>query len=144
MPYNIILISTIYIYPHSLKPLNPTPLDCHRAPGLNSLHHTSNFHWLSFSHMVKYMFQCYSLDLSHALLPASCPQVYYVCISTAALQTGSSILSFQIPYININTQCLFFFLIYSTLYCYTGSRFIHTLELTSNEFLFMADYLTIK
>ena len=38
----------------------------------------------------------------------------------------------------------FLFLTYFTVYCYRGSRFIHTLELTSNELLFMADSLTIK
>ena len=42
----------IDIYPFSLEPLShlpphPTPLDCHRAPDLSSLHHTANSHWLS-------------------------------------------------------------------------------------------------
>lgn len=96
------------VYTQSLKPPNLTPLDCHRAPGLNSLHHTSNSHWSSFSHMVKYMFQCYCLDLSHPPLRPSCPQACYACISTTALPTGSSVLSCQIPYIHINIQCLFF------------------------------------
>ena len=50
-------------------PLHPTPLGCHRAPGLGSLHHTGNFYQLSVLHMVMYMFQCYSLNSSHPLLP---------------------------------------------------------------------------
>ena len=42
----------IYIYPLPLEPdshlpPHPTPLGCHRAPDLSSLHHTANFHWLS-------------------------------------------------------------------------------------------------
>ena len=39
---------------------------------------------------------------------------------------------------------VFLFLTYFTVYCYRGSRFIHTLELTSNELLFMADYSAVK
>ena len=63
-------------------PLHPTPLGCHRAPGLGSLHHTGNFHQLSVLHMVMYMFQCYSLNSSHPLLLQLSSQVLplHLCI----------------------------------------------------------------
>ena len=47
--------------------------------------------------------QFYSLKSSHPLLPSLCPKVCsYVCISFAALQVGSSVLSFSIPHICVN------------------------------------------
>ena len=48
-----------------LHPPHPTPLGCHRAPDLSSLCHSANFHWLSKFTYVVYMFQSYSLNLSH-------------------------------------------------------------------------------
>ena len=77
-------------------PPNPVPLGCLRSPDLRSLHHIANFHWLpNFAYIILYMLQWYSLNLSHHFLP-HCVQksVLYVCISTAALQTGSSVPSF--------------------------------------------------
>ena len=58
----------------------PTPLCCHTAPDLNSLCHTANSHWLSVLHIVMYMLQCYSPNLSHLLLPTLCPQVCLLCL----------------------------------------------------------------
>ena len=60
-------------------PPHHTPLGCHRAPDLSSLHHSANFHCLILC-MVMYMFQCYSLNLSYPLLPPLCPQVLYLCV----------------------------------------------------------------
>ena len=44
---------------------HPSHPSNNRAEGLSSLHHIANSHWLSILHMVMYMFQCYSLNLSH-------------------------------------------------------------------------------
>ena len=88
----------IHIFPPlwtSLPP--PIPLDCHRASGLSSLHHTANSHWISILHMVMCMFQFYSFNSSLTLLCCVHKFVLYVCISIVALQTGSSVSSFQIP-----------------------------------------------
>ena len=92
--YNIVLVSAIhqhesatgYTYVPSLLNLprtsDPTvPLSgCHRTPGLNSLHHTANSHWLAVLNMVMYMFQCHSFNLSHPLLPTLGPQVCSLCL----------------------------------------------------------------
>ena len=58
----------------------------------------------------------------------------YVCLSIAALQMGSSVPSFQTPYICINMQFLFFCL-WLNLLCIIGSRFIHLIRTDSNVFL---------
>ena len=47
----------MFIYPLPLEPPShlpphPTPLGCHRALDLGSLHHTGNSHWQSILHMV--------------------------------------------------------------------------------------------
>ena len=45
------------------------------STGLSSLCYMATSHWLSVSHMVMCMFQCYSLNLSHLSLPLLCPHV---------------------------------------------------------------------
>ena len=67
-----------HLKPHSLP--TPIPLGCLRAPVLGVLLHASNLHWSSILHTVMYMFQCYSLKLSHpGLLPLS-PKVCSLCL----------------------------------------------------------------
>ena len=65
---------------HVFPILNPSPTSLHiispqghpSAPALSSLSHALNLDWQSISHMVIYMFQCYSLKSSHPhLLPQS-------------------------------------------------------------------------
>ena len=72
-------------FPHPKTPSHLSPhlilLACPSATALSALFHVSNLHWLSISHMVIYMFQCYSLKTSHPLLPQS-PKVcsLYLCL----------------------------------------------------------------
>ena len=62
----------IYMCPPILNlftpPSHPIPLGCPRALALGALLQASNLHWSSISHMVMYMFQCYSLKSAHSLL----------------------------------------------------------------------------
>ena len=52
--------------------------------------------WSSISHMVIYMFQCYSLKSSHpCLFPQSPKSVLYICVSFAVSHIGSSFSSIQ-------------------------------------------------
>ena len=56
-------------------PPHPIP-QCYRsAPALSTLSHGSNLDWLSISHMVTYMFQCYSFKSSHSRLLPRSPKV---------------------------------------------------------------------
>ena len=55
-----------HLPPHSIPQGHPS------APALSTLSHASNLDWWSVSHMIIYMFQCYSLRSSHPrLLPLS-------------------------------------------------------------------------
>ena len=56
-------------------PPHPIPLGCPSAPALSALFYASNVDWQSVSHMVVYMFQCYSLKLSHPCLLPQSPKV---------------------------------------------------------------------
>ena len=50
--------------PSQLLP-HPITLGYPSAPALSTLSHASNLAWRSISHMIIYMFQCYSLKSSH-------------------------------------------------------------------------------
>ena len=88
-------ISHRYTYVPSLWECPPTPPHPSRLwqiPGLSSPSHAGNSHWLSVFHVVMYMFPCYSLHSSPLSLP-NChvhKSVFFVCISIATLQIGSS------------------------------------------------------
>jgi len=75
----------------------------------------SNFP-IAILHMVMYMFQCYSFNLSHPLLPSLCPQVcslgrcLYSCPANRFIST-----------------------------IFLGSKFIHLTRTYSNSFLFMTE-----
>ena len=59
--------------PPSHLPPHPIPWGHPNALALSTLSHAWNLDWQSISHMIIYMFQCYSLKSSHArllLLPA--------------------------------------------------------------------------
>ena len=61
--------------PPSHLPPQPIPLGHPSAPALSTLSHASNLDWQSISHMIIYMFQCYSLNSSHPLLLPQSPKV---------------------------------------------------------------------
>ena len=54
--------------PPSHLPPHPIPQGHPSAPALSTLSHASNLDWQSVSHMIMYMFQCYSLKSSHSRL----------------------------------------------------------------------------
>ena len=62
--------------PSSHLPPHPIPQGHPSAPALSTLSHASNLDWRSISHMIIYMFQCYSLKSSH---PHLLPQSLKVC-----------------------------------------------------------------
>ena len=68
--------------PPSHLPPYPIPQGHPSAPALSSLSHASNLDWWSVSHMIVYMFQCYSLKSSHPRLlpqsPTACS--LYLCL----------------------------------------------------------------
>ena len=68
--------------PPSHIPLHPIPMGCPSAPTLSALFHESNLNWISISHMVICMFQCYSLKSSNPQLFPQSPKVcsLYLCL----------------------------------------------------------------
>ena len=61
--------------PTSHLPPHPIPQGHPSAPALSTLSHASNLDWLSISHMVTYMFQCYAFKSSHPRLLSKSPKV---------------------------------------------------------------------
>ena len=73
-------------------PPYPIPQGHPSAPALSTLPHASNLDRQSISHMIIYMFQCYSLKSSHPhLLPRVQKSVLYICVSVAVSHIGSSL-----------------------------------------------------
>ena len=109
--YNEVNQLYIHIYPLLEPPSHPpnlTLLGHHRAE-LTVLY-TAGSHQLIISHMVVYIHQSQSPNLSHPFLPGFWSHMFilYICISIPALETGSSVPSFWISYICINIQYVFF------------------------------------
>ena len=69
----------------SLSPPTSHTSRLSQSVGLSSLHQTANSHWLTILHMVMYMFPCYSLYLSHPLLPPH-PSVSISLFSMSEMQ----------------------------------------------------------
>ena len=77
----------VYMYPPSWTPPpnlppHPIPQGCPSTLALSALFHALNLDWCSISHMVIYMFQCYSLKSSHPCLFPQSPKVcsLYLCL----------------------------------------------------------------
>ena len=118
--YNIVVFFLPYInmnwpqvYKCALHPKPPShpfphtiPPGFHRAQVLGALLHIASSHWLSILHTVIHMFQFYFLKSSHCfLLPLSTKVCSLcLCLLMSALYIGSSVPSFQIPYICGNIQ----------------------------------------
>ena len=98
-------VSTHPECPSHLPP-HPIPLCCPRAPALSALFHASNLHWLSISHMVIYMFQCYSVKSSHPCLLPQSPKFCYLHLSLFCC------LAYRVIF-----YCLSKFHIYVLIYC---------------------------
>ena len=73
--------------------LHPIPLGHSNAPALSTLSHASDLNWRSISHMIIYMFQCYSLKSSHPCLLPQSPKVcslylsFFFCLSYSVIIT---------------------------------------------------------
>ena len=126
----------------SRLPLHPIPLGLPSAPALST--RLMQPTWagdliLSRSHLIVYLFQCYSLRTSHPRLLPQSPKVcsVHLCLFFF-LHIGLSLPSSIIPYrcVSILYWCLSFWL---TSLCIIGSSFIHLIRTDSNEFFLMAE-----
>ena len=80
---------------HSHFSPHPIPVGHPSAPALSTLPHASNLDWWSISHMIIYMFQCYSLKSYHPCLLPQSPKVcsLHLCLFFV-LHIGLSLPSF--------------------------------------------------
>ena len=62
-------------------PPHSTPQGHPSAPALSTFSHASNLDWRSVSHMIIYMFQCYSLKSSHPHLLPESKRLFYTSVS---------------------------------------------------------------
>ena len=105
--YNIVVVFAIYSHESAMSvhvsPIlnsshllpHPITLGHPSASALSTLSHASNLSWRSVSHMIIYIFQCYSFKSSHpCLLPQSSKTGLYICVSFAVLHIGSLLHSF--------------------------------------------------
>ena len=115
--YNNVNQLYMYIYPHipSLLRLPPTlpipPLQVVTKHELISLCYAGASHQLSILHLVVYICPCHSLtSFQLTLTPPHVKSILYVCIFIPVLPLGSSepLFFFQIPYICVSLQYLFF------------------------------------
>ena len=85
LPYVHMNQPQVYESPSCLPP-HPTPLGCHRALDLRSLHHTANFYWLpNFAYGNR-------LSLKHALAPNPQERVYHCLLGTVPHQSMDGLL----------------------------------------------------
>ena len=91
LPYVHMNQPQVYECPLSLEspsclPPHPTPLGCHRALDLSSLHHTANFYWLpNFAYGNR-------LSLKHAFAQNPQERVYHCLLGTVPHQSMDGLL----------------------------------------------------
>ena len=117
--YNIVVVFAIHCHESSMggctcvpHPESPSHLPSHlipqghpSAPALSALSHASNLDWRSLSHMILYMFQCYSLKSSHPRLLSESKRLFYTSVSLL------------LPHIQGHHYHLSKFHIYALVYC---------------------------
>ena len=132
----------IYVCSPSLSPLPPPspshPSGSSQCTSPEHLSHASSLGWWSFSPLMVYLFQCYSLRTSH---PCLLPQSPKVCSVHLCLFFLFCILGYRyhlFPYICVSILywSLSFWL---TSLCIMGSSFIHLIRTDSNEFFLTAE-----
>ena len=124
MLYNIVVVLSyihmnqlwVYMWPHpdSLSHLPPPPIPQGQpsAPALSTLSHASNLAWRSISHMIKYMFQCYSLKSFHLCLVPQSPKdcSLYLCLFCCLAYRIIITIFLNSTYMHLYTALMFFFL----------------------------------
>ena len=121
--------------PQAPLPPRPIPLGCPRAPASSALLHASILHWSAVLHMVIYMFQFYSLKLSHPCLLPHSPKVCSLHLCLFCIQGRHFCVSkFHIYALIYYIDVSLYDLLYSI---YLGSSFIHLIRTDSNAFLFI-------
>ena len=104
--------------PLSHLPPHPIPLGHPSATALSTLSHASNLDWRSISHMIIYMFQCYSLRSSHPCLLPQSPKIssLHLCLFCCLAYRVTITVFLNSIYMHSYTVLVFLFLTYFSLY----------------------------
>ena len=104
--------------PPSHLPPQPIPQGHPSAPALSTLSHSLNLDWRSISHMIIYMFQCYSLKSFHPRLLPQSPKVcsLHLCLFSCLTYRVMVTIFLNFIYMRQYTVLVFFFLAYFTPY----------------------------
>ena len=99
-----------HLPPHPISQGHPS------APALSTLPHASNLDWWSISHMIIYMFQCYSLKSYHPCFLPQSPKVcsLHLCLFCCLAYRVIITIFLHSMYIKY-TVLMFFFLTYFAL-----------------------------
>ena len=89
-----------------------------RALALSAPFHAQNLDWSPMSHMVTYVFQCYSIKSSHPCLPLQSSKLcsLYLCLFSCLEYSVTVTIFLSSIYMPQYTIFVFFFLTYFTLY----------------------------
>ena len=123
-----------HLLPHLIPQGHPS------APALSTLPHASNLDWQSVSHMIIYIFQCYSLQSSH---PRPLPQSpkdcsIHLCLFCCLLYRVNITIFLNSIYMCVNIL-YWHFSFWLTSLCIIGSSYIHLSRSDSNAFFLMAE-----
>ena len=101
-----------HLPPHHIPQGHPSAL------ALSTLSHALNLDWWSISHMIIYMFQCYSLKSCHPRLLPQSPKVcsLHLCLFCCLVYRVIVTIFLNSIYMRSYTVLVFFFLTYFTLY----------------------------
>ena len=125
--------------PSHLTP-HPIPQGHPSTPVLSTLSHASNLNWRSVSHMIIYMFQCYSVKSSHPRLFPQSPKGFIIHLCLFCCLTYRVIVTIFLNSIFICVNILYWcFSFWLTSLCIVGSSFIHLFRTDSNTFFLMAE-----
>ena len=126
--------------PSSHLPPHQIPQGHPSAQALSTLSHASNLDWQSISHMVIYMFQCYSLKSSHPHLLPQSPKVCSLHLCLSCCLTYRVIVTIFLNSIYIFINILYWcFSLWLTLLCILGSSSIHLIRTDSNAFFLIVE-----
>ena len=133
----------VYTFSHPELPSHvsphPIPQGHHNASALSTLSHAGALGWRSVSHMIIYMFQCYSLRSPHPhLLPQSSKDCsIHLCLFCCL--TYMVIITIFLNSIYMHYILYWCFSFWLTSLCIIGSSFIHLIRTDSSVFFLMAE-----
>ena len=131
----------VHVFPILTLPPYPVSQGHPSAPALSTLLHALNLDWWSVSHMLIYIFQCYSLKSSQPCLLQQSPKVcsLHLCLFCCLAYRVIITIFLNSIYICINILH-WYFSFWLTSLCIIGSNFIHLIRTDSNAFFLIAEW----